>query len=62
MPELRKRPRSSYTRVQASQPNEMRQSDFTHSRLVTYVATQMRPMSRLITPTKPAGGLEPPTP
>jgi transposase InsO family protein len=33
-PEPRKRPRSSYTRFQASQPNEMWQSDFTHSRLL----------------------------
>jgi transposase InsO family protein len=33
-PELRKPPRSSYTRFQASRPNEMWQSDFTHSRLL----------------------------
>ena len=32
-PEPRKRPRSSYTRFQASQPNEMWQSDFMHWRL-----------------------------
>jgi transposase len=33
-PEPRKRPRSSCTRFQASQPNGMRQSDFTPSRLL----------------------------
>jgi len=32
-PEPRKRPRSSYTRFEASQPNEMWQSDFMHHRL-----------------------------
>lgn len=32
-PEPRKRPRSSYTRFQAAQPNEMWQSDVTHWRL-----------------------------
>jgi len=33
VPEPRKRPRSSYTRFQAAQPNEMWQSDFIHWRL-----------------------------
>jgi transposase InsO family protein len=33
-PEPRERPRSPCTRFQASQPNEMWQSDFTHSRLL----------------------------
>jgi transposase InsO family protein len=33
VPEPRKRPRSSYTRFQAAQPNETWQSDFTHWRL-----------------------------
>lgn len=33
-PEPRKRPRSSYTRFEAAQPNEMWQSDFMHWRLV----------------------------
>jgi transposase InsO family protein len=32
-PEPRKRPRSSYTRFEMAQPNEMWQSDFIHSRL-----------------------------
>lgn len=32
-PEPRKRPRSSFTRFEAAQPNEMWQSDFTHWRL-----------------------------
>jgi transposase InsO family protein len=32
-PQPRKRPRSSYTRFQAAQPNEMWQSDFMHCRL-----------------------------
>ena len=32
-PEPRKRPRSSYRRLEASQPNECWQSDFTHWRL-----------------------------
>lgn len=32
-PEPRKRPRSSYHRITAAQPNECRQSDFTHWRL-----------------------------
>jgi transposase InsO family protein len=33
VPEPRKRPRSSYIRFQAAQPNEMWQSDFMHTRL-----------------------------
>jgi len=33
-PQPRKRPRSSYTRFEMAQPNEMWQSDFTHSRLL----------------------------
>jgi hypothetical protein len=33
VPEPRKRPRSSYTRFEAAQPNEMWQSDFMHRRL-----------------------------
>ena len=33
-PEPRKRPRSSYTRFEMAQPNEMWQSDFIHWRLV----------------------------
>ncbi len=33
VPEPRKRPRSSYIRFQAAQPNEMWQSDFIHWRL-----------------------------
>jgi len=33
IPEPKKRPRSSYIRFQASQPNETWQSDFTHYRL-----------------------------
>lgn len=34
-PEPRKRPRSSYLRFQAEQPNQMWQTDFTHYRLAT---------------------------
>lgn len=40
-PEPRKRPRSSYIRFEASQPNETWQSDFTHSRLADGTDTEI---------------------
>lgn len=40
-PEPQKRPKSSYIRFQAEQPNETWQSDFTHYRLTTGVDTEI---------------------
>jgi transposase InsO family protein len=40
-PAPRKRPRSSYVRFQAEQPNEMWQADFTHYRLTTGVDVEI---------------------
>ena len=44
-PEPRKRPRSSYTRFEMAQPNEMRQSDFIHLRLAD--GTEVEILNRL---------------
>jgi transposase InsO family protein len=41
VPEPRKRPKSSYIRFEADQPNETWQSDFTHYRLITGQDTEL---------------------
>ena len=59
-PDAGKRPRSSYIRFQAEQPNEMWQADFTHYRLADGVDVEILSLARRPRPPRPVGHRPPP--